>query len=147
MLFHNLAQHDGQWQDGKAQGPGVYVTPEGDVFEGQWTDNKRTGVFTITKCDGAKKTEKYNAEGKLVARKNCEDKGSKAVECWTCGGKFREDFNNPYSCRQHRGTWRSKPGVPRNMQDAPDAPGLWSCCVKEVRNSPGCEFLAHNLSH
>ena len=33
-------EFDGQYKDGKRNGPGVMITPDGDHFEGVWVDDK-----------------------------------------------------------------------------------------------------------
>eukprot|EP00163_Fabomonas_tropica_P013443 TRINITY_DN2497_c0_g1_i3.p1 TRINITY_DN2497_c0_g1~~TRINITY_DN2497_c0_g1_i3.p1 ORF type:complete len:190 (+),score=30.69 TRINITY_DN2497_c0_g1_i3:123-692(+) len=144
MTFHNCDQHQGEFREGRAHGPAVFVTHKGEEYEGTWDMNKRVGTFIVTKASGNKFTEVYNEEGKLKSRKKIEgDVGEVPVECWTCGGKFRETFNNDYACRRHRGEFRWKPGTDRGDED----PGVWSCCVKDYKLTPGCDFSAHNLKH
>ena len=135
-------QHQGEFREGRAHGPGVLIRGTGEELEGNWVENKRVGQFTVIKPSGAKFTETYNEEGKLVGRKKVEDAPPEPPsECWGCGGKFRATYNNPYACRVHRGEWRWRSA----MRNEPDDPGVWACCVKEHSLAPGCHFVEHNL--
>ena len=108
---------------------------------------KRVGAFKSVDPKGIVWNERYNAEGKKVARKKAKVGDTETIltelpayECWGCGGQFHAGYNNKYSCRQHKGQW-----IPSRSD--PESQGVWNCCAKESRAEPGCKFSFHKLEH
>mmetsp|Transcript_12797 Transcript_12797/g.40442 ORF Transcript_12797/g.40442 Transcript_12797/m.40442 type:complete len:152 (-) Transcript_12797:4-459(-) len=149
-------------------GAGCFVTPTGLALQGTWADNLRTGEFDGLDKDGVKWKERYNAEGKRVARKKVKEEkpnpewsegapqdvpktiqvpvppGPKAQSCWNCMGIYHVQFNHTYACRQHKGQWLED----KAFKGEGDVPGVWSCCASQLYSpATGCDFQSHNLKH
>lgn len=61
--------HEGAFENGRAHGPGIVVGTNGSEMTGTWDQNKRVGAFRVAAKDGVFWSEKYNPEGKKIARK------------------------------------------------------------------------------
>lgn len=42
------AKYDGEWENGKKIGQGIYETEDGDVYEGEWFDDCASGQGTLS---------------------------------------------------------------------------------------------------
>jgi len=164
-MLADMSQHIGYFEVGRAVGAGLAQLTNGTCVEGEWLDNKRVGLFNVVDAKGVKWTEKYETDGRKIARKKVkisvpnpdfveggeqpktleipEDPGKPAAECWTCRGLFHKAYNNNYACRKHKGKWIQKKGY----SGPGDAPGVWNCCGNDNQADPGCVFLEHKLDH
>ena len=52
MAFNNGDVYDGQWKDNKMHGKGKLTYANGDVYEGDWKDDKKHGFGIYTWSDG-----------------------------------------------------------------------------------------------
>ena len=43
MTFPNGDVYDGEWKDDKKQGQGKYTWASGDIYDGDWLDDKMQG--------------------------------------------------------------------------------------------------------
>jgi len=165
LMLADGSQHIGYFEEGRAMGAGLAQIGNGTCVEGEWRDNRRYGSFQLVDAKGVKWIEKYDVEGKKVARKKVklsvpnpefveggeapvsigvpEDPGDPALECWTCQGLFHKLYNNDYACRKHKGRWIQD----KRYHGGGEAPGVWNCCANENRHDPGCVFLKHKLDH
>ena len=50
----NGNKYDGEWRDGKRTGQGTNTWANGEKYVGEWSDNKRTGQGTLTFANGDK---------------------------------------------------------------------------------------------
>ena len=118
LMLADGSQHIGYFEEGRAMGAGLAQLRNGTCAEGEWRDNRRYGRFQVVDANGVNWTEKYDVEGKKVARKKVkrsvpnpeyveggqapvtievpEDPGKPAQECWTCQGLFHDKYNNDY---------------------------------------------------
>jgi hypothetical protein len=58
-----LESYDGQWEEGKRQGQGIYQYSDGDIYVGQWEDGKRHGQGVYKWSNGDSEQGRY-AEGR-----------------------------------------------------------------------------------
>ena len=72
LLLTDGSQHYGQFKKGRADGTGILQMPNGTVVKGEWEDNRRCGVFSVVDAHGTKWMEKYNRDGKKIARKRSQ---------------------------------------------------------------------------
>ncbi|EDQ90225.1 uncharacterized protein MONBRDRAFT_36643 [Monosiga brevicollis MX1] len=163
MYLKNGDVHECEFRNGRANGEGVYVSSKGIEWKGRWEANKKTGQFAVVDSTGTHWTEKYDAEGKRVARKKLREavpnekfvaggeepetievevpKDEAAMQCYFCNGKARDRNNHAWACRAHSGRFTED----RTYRGEGEAPGVWSCCGREERSEPGCAFRSHNF--
>jgi hypothetical protein len=98
--------YEGEWKDDKRNGRGKYTKVNGNVYEGEWKDDKRSGRGKYTKAngkiyEGEWKDDKRNGRGKLTYA------SGEVYE-----GEFKDgDFNGQGAKtypdgRRESGTWR-----------------------------------------
>ena len=58
----NGARYEGQWFEGKAHGEGILYGAEGDRYEGQWKNGHKDGVGTVYGSNGDTYRVKNTAE-------------------------------------------------------------------------------------
>jgi hypothetical protein len=61
--YEDGSRYEGEWQDEKRQGQGVWTRPDGTVYAGEWKNDKPDGQGTLTRPDGLKYTGGWR-EGK-----------------------------------------------------------------------------------
>ena len=64
---------EGEYQDDKKEGTGVYLWPSGAKYEGQYKENKRHGIGTYYFASGERAGDSYNGEWKA---NNMDGKGT-----------------------------------------------------------------------
>ena len=135
LILPNGAVHHGEFASGRASGAGVLYEASGSVMRGYWVENKRHGSFETTDPKGGLWYDTYDNDGKRTSRK----KGAPppvdahgAVKCTVCGVKFHPNAN--FKCVRHSGKWMEAPthnadGSPA-IVDRIAFPdgGLWLCC-------------------
>jgi len=151
LFFADGSCHDGHFDGGRADGRGRLfggaAAQEGCVWEGVWKQNRRTGAFEVWDSKGILWLERYDETGKKVARKKAPAAGNEsgamlqeikeplpAVPCSRCGKRFQMRWGSVQWCRSHKdGLWQGDKSA-------------WSCCGATVKDSPGCEVLAHQAA-
>jgi len=138
-LILSNAQHVGAFQNGRAHGPGVYLT-DGAACEGSWNQNKRVGAFNLVDGKGVTWTEKYNEEGGKIARKSMKessegDQVTVPQQCTKCPTRFHSIFNHRFACRSHAANLLRDPAE----KEEP----VWTCCGARGENAVGCDFGYH----
>ena len=83
--YHNLCTLEcGRWVSGQAYGRCRYAYPNGDVYEGDFSENKRHGKGTLYRHTGAVSSEEYK-HGKRVSHVQLvADRPSPKVPLPTC---------------------------------------------------------------
>lgn len=133
------AQHAGHFKQGRADGPGVYLTPQGNASQGSWQENKRVGDFVVLDSKGVMWIEKYNEQGKKTSRKKSDanqESASSSKYCASCGHQYHVYFNHSYACRKHTANWVLD-------RENSDDTGVWACCGARDKNDQGCDFSCH----
>eukprot|EP00826_Nyctotherus_ovalis_P049061 TRINITY_DN5861_c0_g1_i10.p2 TRINITY_DN5861_c0_g1~~TRINITY_DN5861_c0_g1_i10.p2 ORF type:complete len:223 (+),score=39.70 TRINITY_DN5861_c0_g1_i10:203-871(+) len=82
QLWPDGAKYEGEWRNGKACGKGKFWHVDGDVFEGDWENDKANGYGVYTHKDGAQ----YNGYWK----DDCQH-GS-GVETWADGSRYEGEY-------------------------------------------------------
>lgn len=143
LLLGDGSVHKGSFVNGRPSGPGTYYDRSGSVAIGQWQSGLRVGEFSLVDKTGVAWTERYNAEGKKVARKKTAQTDTEAavqleqpVPCLKCPSHFNALHN--FRCRYHKGLWERRPCHP----DFPDG-GYWLCCESKSAKDPGCHLTTH----
>ncbi|KAL1526488.1 hypothetical protein AB1Y20_015198 [Prymnesium parvum] len=137
LLLADGSVHVGEFENGAAQGEGVYFDHCGAVHKGSWAANRRVGAFTVVDPTGKRWADKYDASGKRTAHRREREEVQAAIEavegpafpaaaCQRCGSRFHSQHN--YRCRWHSGGW-----------DA--ANQRWSCCRSLEEGGPGCQVV------
>ena len=49
----------GQYEDGAPNGPGTYIAPNGDAYQGVFVDGKAEGMILVTRVDGSQSVETW----------------------------------------------------------------------------------------
>lgn len=62
-VYEDGSRYEGEWQDEKRHGQGVWTRPDGSVYAGEWKNDKPDGQGTLTRPDGLKYTGSWR-EGK-----------------------------------------------------------------------------------
>lgn len=73
--------YEGEWKDGKQNGYGITVFPEGFIYEGQWTNGKAEGRGIFRFIDGSSykgecKDDKFHGQGTFTNSKGTELSGN-----------------------------------------------------------------------
>lgn len=63
QTYEDGSRYEGEWQDGKRHGQGVWTRPDGTTYAGEWKNDKPDGQGTLTRPDGLKYTGGWQ-EGK-----------------------------------------------------------------------------------
>ena len=58
----------GEWKDGRRNGQGTHLSPDGKKYEGEWKDDKKHGQGTETYLDGSKYVGEFK-NGKKLRKK------------------------------------------------------------------------------
>lgn len=143
LILPNGSVHHGNFEQGRANGPGVLYDATGAVMTGSWVDNKRVGAFEVIDPKGGSWADTYDSDGKRSSRKKQAPPPEGAVgaqRCGHCGVKFHEDHNS--CCRQHTGKW-----LQVNANDE-DSEGRWLCCGSTVKQGGNvyCTIGLHSVS-
>ncbi|CAD7940981.1 unnamed protein product [Amoebophrya sp. A25] len=166
LITRTNTQHIGRFEHGRAHGDGVFLSSAGLVLLGKWEENKRVGEFRCLDATGQWWLEKYNREGKKVARKKIPsssstaastttagaDQGDSVVElkqdeatkttllaaqqCAKCSSRFHAEYNHSLACRVHVANFVRGEGEDGNL-------GIWTCCGSRDPNDSGCNFGRH----
>jgi competence protein ComEC len=59
------SKYEGEWQDNKRHGRGIWTRPDGMRYEGEWENDKPSGQGTLTAPDGRKRVGEWK-DGKFV---------------------------------------------------------------------------------
>ena len=57
MYYNNGDRYEGDWNNNKKEGKGVFIWPDGKKYEGDFKDNKRDGYGTLIDAKGNKYRE------------------------------------------------------------------------------------------
>jgi hypothetical protein len=145
------SQHLGEFQAGRAHGPGCWLSARGESVIGSWAANRRSGRFVAVDADGRVFGETYSAEGRLIARVLQAD-GVPPDRCARCGHHFVSALNHPLGCRAHaaayvemevdaadgrpkRGLYRAQLGPEDLRRRAPAAQPRAAMAPREERSS------------
>ena len=77
--------YQGQVKDGKPNGLGVIIYPDGDEYVGEWKDDKKHGQGTYTWSDGGKYVGKFKDGRKNGQGTTIYPDGSKYIGEWRNG--------------------------------------------------------------
>ncbi len=55
-VYQDGSRYEGEWQDEKRHGQGVWTRPDGTAYAGEWKNDKPDGQGTLTRPDGIKYT-------------------------------------------------------------------------------------------
>ena len=71
VTYYNGDVYEGEWKDDKKNGQGIYRFSDGRVYEGEWKDDNRNGLGTMTwpngvVYEGEWKDNKMNGQGKMT---------------------------------------------------------------------------------
>jgi hypothetical protein len=86
MVAANGNKYDGDWKDGKRTGHGVFVFADGDRYEGEVRDGKERGRGVYVWASGDKCEGDWR-EGTLVGTGEGLENGQKK-KCYVDGGKI-----------------------------------------------------------
>ena len=71
MGYDNGNKYEGEWENGKKHGEGIYrYTYQGGVYEGEFADNKKHGMGTMKEASGGAYKQSYNYD-ELLWSKQC----------------------------------------------------------------------------
>ncbi len=68
----------GQWLDGKMHGHGTYSYADGDKYEGEWKDDKVSGVRGVSLCSGTVRARLCTAAPTVLSWRSTRATGSRA---------------------------------------------------------------------
>ena len=126
LVLRDGSVHLGLFENGAANGEGVYFDKAGSVHTGSWAANRRVGNFEVLDPGGTFWDDVYDAQGKRTSRRSASEAGaagSKAVPCRHCGVRYHQSHN--FACRRHRSGWDAQ---------------QWPCCGARARDEPGCHL-------
>lgn len=105
QIWPDGAKYEGEWKNGKACGKGKFWHVDGDVFEGEWENDKANGYGVYTHKDGA--------QYKGYWKDDCQH--GKGIETWADGSRYegeyklgKKDGEGDYvwaDGSQYKGTW------------------------------------------
>ncbi|MEQ8173839.1 MAG: protein kinase [Syntrophomonadaceae bacterium] len=84
LIMPNGDKYEGEWKNDLQNGKGTFTYANGDKYEGQWVNGNREGTGTFTWADG----RKY-----VGAWKN-DLRSGKGVYTWPSGDRYEGEFND-----------------------------------------------------
>lgn len=84
LIMPNGDKYEGEWKNDLQNGKGTFTYANGDIYEGQWVNGNREGSGTFTWADG----RKY-----VGAWKN-DQRNGKGLYTWPSGDRYEGDFKD-----------------------------------------------------
>lgn len=84
LIMPNGDKYEGEWKNDLQNGKGTFTYANGDKYEGQWVDGNREGTGTFTWADG----RKY-----VGAWKN-DQRNGKGMYTWPSGDRYEGEFKD-----------------------------------------------------